>query len=81
MKAFRAKSRAFEEEGWRAYALLLPWIAGVLLFTLWPMLQSLFLSFADYRIYGSASFVGLENFREMFFEDRMFKTSVFLTFK
>ncbi len=81
MKAFRAKSRAFEEEGWRAYALLLPWIAGVLLFTLWPMLQSLFLSFADYRIYGSASFVGLENFSEMFFEDRMFKTSVFLTFK
>lgn len=64
-----------------AYLFLLPWILGVLLFTIWPMLQSFWLSFTDYSIYGSAKFIGLDNYKEMFFDDRMFKNSLAVTVK
>lgn len=64
-----------------AFLFLLPWIAGVLLFTIGPMIQSLWLSFTDYSIYESAKFIGLQNYREMFFEDRMFKQSLMITLK
>jgi ABC-type sugar transport system permease subunit len=64
-----------------AFLFLLPWIIGVLLFTIWPMIQSLWLSFTDYSIYGSAKFIGLDNYKEMFFDDRMFKNSLIITLK
>ncbi|MER7243336.1 sugar ABC transporter permease [Kribbella sp. NPDC000426] len=49
-----------------AYLFLLPWIAGVLLITLMPMVTSLYLSFTDYRLGNSPRFTGLENYRRMF---------------
>ncbi len=64
-----------------AFLFLFPWIVGILLFTLWPMVQSFWLSFTDYSIYGNEKFIGLSNYKEMFFEDRMFKTSLIITLK
>ncbi|WP_371403304.1 sugar ABC transporter permease [Kribbella sp. NBC_00662] len=49
-----------------AYLFLLPWMAGVLLITLVPMVTSLYLSFTDYRLGDSPRFTGLENYRRMF---------------
>jgi multiple sugar transport system permease protein len=49
-----------------AYLFLLPWMAGVLLITLVPMVTSLYLSFTDYRLGDSPEFTGLENYRRMF---------------
>ncbi|WP_313132319.1 carbohydrate ABC transporter permease [Anaerocolumna sp.] len=62
-----------------AYLFLLPWLIGVAAFTIWPMIQSLGLSFTDYSIYGNTKFIGLDNYKEMFFDDRMFKTSLVTT--
>ena len=46
---------------------LLPWGIGFFAFTLWPMLDSLILSFSNYSILGSAKFVGLSNYQYMLF--------------
>jgi multiple sugar transport system permease protein len=43
-----------------------PWIVGFLVFTAWPILYSAYLSFTDYDVINDPTFVGLENYREMF---------------
>jgi multiple sugar transport system permease protein len=53
-----------------AYLFLLPWILGILVFTIGPMLASLYLSFTDYNLLKSPlksppEFIGLENYTEM----------------
>ncbi|HXF60183.1 MAG TPA: sugar ABC transporter permease [Caldilineaceae bacterium] len=51
------------------YLFILPVILGLLLWTFGPMLASLYLSFTDYPLLKSPTFVGLRNFRDMFTED------------
>jgi multiple sugar transport system permease protein len=45
-----------------AYLFLLPWLLGILGITIIPMIASLVLSFTDYNLLQSPSFVGLENY-------------------
>lgn len=61
-----AKARSRGRRSKIAYLFLLPWMAGVLLITLVPMVTSLYLSFTDYRLGDSPRFTGLENYRRMF---------------
>lgn len=64
------------------YAYLLPFIAGLLVFTLFPFGASLLLSFTDYQLQdplSRANFVGVENYVAMF-EDRVFRKSLGVTF-
>lgn len=63
------------------YLFLLPWICGFLLFTVWPIIQSFGLAFTEYDIFTPPKFIGFQNFVEMFTEDRLFKQSLFVTFK
>ncbi len=44
-----------------------PWIFGFLVFTLGPMLVSLYLSFTRYKIGDTAEWIGLANYAEAFF--------------
>lgn len=53
-----------------------PWLFGLLVFTLYPLLASLYYSFTDYNVLQPANGVGLSNFREMFTEDHLFWTAV-----
>ncbi|GIJ49015.1 sugar ABC transporter permease [Virgisporangium aliadipatigenens] len=64
-----------------AYLFLTPWVIGVLLLTLGPMLASLYLSFTDYDLFTSPEWVGLENYERMFTEDPRFLASVWVTLK
>src|SRR3954452_7668407 len=43
-----------------------PWIIGFLIFTLWPVIYSGYLSFTDYDVINPPTFVGFDNYREMF---------------
>lgn len=43
-----------------------PWIIGFLVFTAWPILYSGYLSLTDYDVINAPTFVGLENYRELF---------------
>ncbi len=57
-----------------AYLFLLPWIVGILVFTIGPMLASLYLSFTDYNLLRSPlkdppDFIGFGNYAEMLGDD------------
>ena len=63
------------------YVFILPFIIGLLVFTLIPFLTSLYLSFTEYNILSPAKWIGLDNYKEMFFEDPLFWISFKVTFK
>lgn len=63
-----------------AYILIGPWIVGFVIFTLGPMIASLIFSFTSYTIARPATFVGINNFIEMFVKDYRFWHSLRITF-
>jgi ABC-type sugar transport systems, permease components len=48
-----------------------PWIFGFIVFTLYPILSSLYYSLCEYRVTKPPVFIGLENYR-MLFQDPIF---------
>lgn len=54
------------------YLFIGPWLIGFLIFTLWPMIQSMILSFSSYDAFTPIEFIGFDNFKELFFEDKLF---------
>ncbi len=56
------------------YIFMLPAILGLLLFTVGPMIVSLYLSFTDYDVLGSATWIGLDNYRKLFGEALFWKS-------
>jgi len=57
-----------------------PWILGFLIFTLGPMLASVYYSFTEYAILVPPKWVGLANFRTIFTEDEFFFQALKVTF-
>ena len=53
-----------------------PWIIGFLVFTFGPMVASLYLSFTRYKIGATPEWVGLSNYQEAFFSDKLFWPSL-----
>lgn len=63
------------------YVFILPFIIGLVVFTAIPFFTSLYLAFTKYNVLSDPKWVGLANFKEMFFEDELFWTSFKVTFK
>lgn len=63
-----------------AYLFILPWIIGFLVFTIGPMLASLYFSFTKYNIIDPPQWVGLSNFIKLF-KDELFIQSIKVTLK
>ena len=61
------------------YLLISPWVLGFVVFTLGPLLASLFYSFTYYNIGEAFRWTGLDNYRELVFEDPLFWTSLYNT--
>ena len=61
------------------YLVIAPWIIGFLVFTLGPMLYSVFLSMAKWDIIGTPRWVGLKNFQTLLFKDDLFWKSLKVT--
>lgn len=57
-----------------AYLFLLPWLVGLVAITIGPMLASLYLSFTDYNLLTSPSWIGLDNYREMLDDARLWRS-------
>lgn len=74
----RQRSAGRTKNARAAYAFLLPWLIGMLVFTLGPMLYSLYLSFTRYNLLSNPQWIGLGNFTRMF-QDPRFITSVRVT--
>jgi ABC-type sugar transport systems, permease components len=81
MKAM-ARSRASgisplrRREALEGYLWISPWIIGFTVFTLGPMLVSLYLSFTSYKIGANPTWIGLENYVEAFTRDKLFWPSL-----
>jgi multiple sugar transport system permease protein len=64
-----------------AYAFLSPWLVGMVAFTMWPFLSSIYLSFTRYNIVSPAKWVGLANYRMLLTQDELFWKSALVTIK
>ncbi|MDQ6420342.1 sugar ABC transporter permease [Paenibacillus sp. LHD-117] len=74
----------FSRFGWKkkqaiGLALVSPWLVGFLVFTLYPLGNSLYLSFTKSTIFGGAEWVGLGNYVKLFTQDVEFWPSVRVT--
>ncbi|MBB6734724.1 carbohydrate ABC transporter permease [Cohnella zeiphila] len=58
------------------YLYIAPWLAGFLILTVWPMIQSIYFSFTDYSLLEPARWVGMSNYRNIFTDDTSFVHSL-----
>ena len=63
------------------YAFIFPWFAGFIIFDALPFIYNLYLSFTDYQIgtVGTPPWIGIENYSEIFSEDKLFGKSMYNT--
>jgi len=61
------------------FSLVLPWVLGFSIFSLYPFIYSLYLSFTEYNIFQPPRWIGLANYITMFTADRSFWPSLRLT--
>jgi len=57
------------------YLFIFPWLLGFLLLTMWPIIQSLYLSFTNYNLFEQPKWIALENYVAMFTKDDLFFAS------
>lgn len=62
------------------YLYILPWLIGVMVLTVYPFLNALYISFTDYNMVTEAGWVGADNYIALF-KDSDFKTSILSTLK
>jgi multiple sugar transport system permease protein len=61
------------------FSLILPWVLGFLIFTAFPIVASLYLSFTEYNILQPPNFVGLKNYAAIFTSDIDFWPAIRIT--
>ena len=76
LMAGRRMSLMRRREALQGYLLISPWVIGFLVFTLGPMLASLYYSFSKYSIQRPPEWIGLSNYQYALFKDRLFWLSV-----
>jgi multiple sugar transport system permease protein len=77
----RAKAKTAEEKRLQkkeagrdnkaGYLFLLPWLIGLVVITIGPMLASLYLSFTNYSLIQAPKFIGLANYSRMLTDERL----------
>ena len=53
------------------YLFLLPWLIGLVVITIGPMIASLYLSFTNYSLIQAPKWIGLDNYARMFTDERL----------
>ncbi len=76
----RFKLRMAQREALVFYLLIFPWIFGFLAFQVGPLVASLGFSLTDYDVVHTPTFLGLQNYRTMFFDDKLFWQALKVTF-
>ena len=65
-----------KREAMAGYIYLLPWLLGFICFQAIPMIASLGLSFTDFDLVTKPSFLGIQNYKTAFMDDRLFWSSL-----
>jgi multiple sugar transport system permease protein len=63
-------------EAIEGYLWISPWVIGFLVFSLAPIIASFYLSLTRYKIGGTPEWIGLANYQEAFFNDKLFWPSL-----
>ncbi len=63
------------------YVFLLPWLIGLIVFWLGPIIMSFGLSFTEYDAISAPRFIGLDNYVKAFSGDQLFWPSILRTFE
>lgn len=61
---------------WQMYVLLFPFMLFFFLFTVYPVIASVVISFTEYNVLEAPRFVGLANYQRLFLEDDIFKKAL-----
>ncbi|NJN81169.1 MAG: sugar ABC transporter permease [Caldilineaceae bacterium] len=75
-----AKSKIEANEAKWGYIFLLPWLIGLIVFWIGPILASAYFSVLEYDVLSPSKFVGLENYIRAFTADKQFWPSLVRTF-
>jgi len=81
MKPSKRKLSLSQRDSIWAYMFISPWLIGFLIFTLSPMVASLYYSFSNYNIISAPIWTGLANYIKLFAEDPLFWHSLRVTIK
>ncbi|KPG68899.1 ABC transporter permease [Enterococcus sp. RIT-PI-f] len=73
--------KSSKKTNWTIYLMLLPWIIGFVVFKVYPIVVSFYYSLLEYPILGDPTFIGLQNYIEIFTKDDTFTASFFATIK
>lgn len=80
-KKIKKKATKREKKDWLvAYLFILPLLAGILLFYVYPFIQNIWFSFNDVNKFNVATFIGFDNYIKMF-QDKAVWQSLGNTFK
>lgn len=71
-----SKVRRFIKKHWIGYLFLLPFVLLFTVFVVVPVGYAIGLSFTDYNMMQPAKFVGLNNYKLLFLDDKVFLTAV-----
>ncbi|WP_138751463.1 carbohydrate ABC transporter permease [Paenibacillus sinopodophylli] len=59
------------------YLFITPYFLFYAVFSLFPIVFTLYLSFTDWDLFGNRNFIGLDNYKQLFFNDKFFWKSMF----
>lgn len=76
MAIARRRLPGARREAIEGFLYISPWIAGFLIFTLGPMLASLYYSFTTYNVLTSPHWSGISNYVQIFTHDRLFRVAL-----
>lgn len=68
------KLHNFNQDNLAGYVMLSPWLIGFFVFTMFPLISSLFYSFTDFNLLSSPKWVGLGNYKAVFADDRFYQS-------
>ncbi len=74
-----AKSNFQAREALWGYIFLSPWIIGLTVFILGPIVASAYFSLTEYTVLAPPQWVGVANYQKAFFEDKQFWPSLYRT--
>jgi len=75
----KASRKNFKQQG-VAWVFVLPYFSVFCIFTILPVLISIFFSFTDFNMLETPNFIGMENYTRMFLQDDVFIKSIGNTF-
>jgi multiple sugar transport system permease protein len=68
-----------EKQSFWGYIFISPWLIGFIIFGLYPIVMSIYYSLCQYDVLRIPQFIGLDNYKELLFNDDYFWVSIYNT--